>query len=124
VVGARLQVSGFRFQTILAEAAFQAANSLRRWPNGSRQPDVLSEDSLQSEWVMTEIRRAREAEIRENRRKLFPIRLVDLEEIRKWRCFDADLGKDLAKEIREYQIMRRQAATRVGEEKVLRKVSA
>lgn len=37
---------------------------------------VLSENSLQSEWVMTEIRKAREAEKRENRRKLFPIRLV------------------------------------------------
>jgi hypothetical protein len=65
---------------------------------------VLSENSLQSEWVMTEIRKAREAEKRENRRKLFPIRLADFEQIRKWRCFDADSGKDLAVEVREYFI--------------------
>lgn len=63
---------------------------------------VLSENSLQSEWVMTEIRRARQVEIRENRRKLFPIRLVSFETIQSWKCFDADSGKDLAVEVREY----------------------
>jgi hypothetical protein len=65
---------------------------------------VLSENSLQSEWVMTEIRKAREAEKKENRRKLFPIRLADFEQIGKWRCPDADGGKDLAVEVREYFI--------------------
>jgi hypothetical protein len=65
---------------------------------------VLSENSLQSEWVMTEIRKARESEKREKRRKLFPIRLADFEQIRKWRCPDADGGKDLAVEVREYFI--------------------
>jgi uncharacterized protein YjbI with pentapeptide repeats len=65
---------------------------------------VLSDNSLQSEWVMTEIRKAREAEKRENRRKLFPIRLADFEQIRRWRCPDADGGKDLAVEVREYFI--------------------
>lgn len=65
---------------------------------------VLSENSLQSEWVMTEIRKAREVEKRENRRKLFPIRLTDFEQIRKWSCPDADSGKDLAIEVREYFI--------------------
>jgi uncharacterized protein YjbI with pentapeptide repeats len=54
---------------------------------------VLSENSLQSEWVMTEIRKAREVEKKESRRKLFPIRLADFEQIRKWRCPDADGGK-------------------------------
>jgi hypothetical protein len=63
---------------------------------------VLSENSLQSEWVMTEIRRARKAEREENRRKLFPIRLVDFDAIHKWECFDADSGNDLAVELREY----------------------
>jgi len=38
---------------------------------------VLSEHSLQSEWVMSEIRQAREVERKEKRRKLFPIRLLD-----------------------------------------------
>ena len=65
---------------------------------------VLSENSLQSEWVMTELRRARKTEIKDKRRKLFPIMLVDFETIRDWECFDADAGKDLAVEVREYFI--------------------
>lgn len=65
---------------------------------------VLSENSMKSEWVMTEIRRARKVEREENRRKLFPIRLVDFEAIQKWECFDADTGKDLGVELREYYI--------------------
>jgi uncharacterized protein YjbI with pentapeptide repeats len=65
---------------------------------------VLSENSLQSEWVMTEIRRARKAEREEKRRKLFPIRLVDFNAIQKWECFDTDSGKDLGVELREYFI--------------------
>jgi len=63
---------------------------------------VLSQNSIHSEWVTTEIRRARQAEQRDKRRKLFPIRLVDWETIRDWECFDADTGKDLAVEVREY----------------------
>jgi hypothetical protein len=31
---------------------------------------------------------------------LFPISLVSFEELREWRCFDADTGKDSAREIR------------------------
>ena len=65
---------------------------------------VLSESSMKSEWVMTEIRRAKKVELEEKRRKLFPIRLVDFEAIQKWECFDADSGKDLAVEVREYYI--------------------
>lgn len=65
---------------------------------------VLSENSLQSEWVATEIRRARKAEREDNRRKLFPIRLVAFDEIQKWDCFDAESGKDLGVELREYFI--------------------
>jgi hypothetical protein len=65
---------------------------------------VLSEHSIKSEWVMTEIRKAREGEKRENRRKLFPVRLVDFDTLRNWTCFDADSGKDLAVEVREYFI--------------------
>ena len=59
---------------------------------------------MNSEWVKTEIRKGRKAELRDNRRKLFPIRLVDFETVRDWECFDADLGKDLAVELREYFI--------------------
>ncbi|HZT57247.1 MAG TPA: toll/interleukin-1 receptor domain-containing protein [Pyrinomonadaceae bacterium] len=65
---------------------------------------VLSERSLESKWVMTEIRRARKVELRENRRKLFPIRLVDYETLQAWECFDADTGEDLASEVRQYFI--------------------
>jgi hypothetical protein len=65
---------------------------------------VLSENSIRSEWVITEIRSARKVEREENRRKLFPIRLVDLDTICKWECFDADSGKDLAVELREFYI--------------------
>jgi hypothetical protein len=65
---------------------------------------VLSETSLQSEWVMTELRKARKAERQSGKRKLFPVRLVDFETLRDWECFDADSGKDLAVELREYFI--------------------
>ena len=40
----------------------------------------------------------------EKSRKLFPIRLTDFETLRDWTCFDADTGKDLAVEVREYFI--------------------
>jgi len=65
---------------------------------------VLSESSMQSEWVITEILRARETEVREGRRKLFPISIVEFDKVKAWRRFDADTGKDLAKEVREYFI--------------------
>jgi TIR domain/Pentapeptide repeats (8 copies) len=65
---------------------------------------VLSEASLKSDWVMTELRKARQAEQQSGKRKLFPVRLVDLETLRDWECFDADTGKDLAVEVREYFI--------------------
>jgi hypothetical protein len=65
---------------------------------------VLSEASLDSEWVKTELRTARRRELDEDRRVLFPIRLVDFERLRQWECFDADTGKDLAVEVREYPI--------------------
>ena len=65
---------------------------------------VLSENSMQSDWVVAEIREERKVELAEKRRKLFPIRLVDFERIRDWICHDADAGKDLAVEVREYFI--------------------
>ena len=47
---------------------------------------------------------ARKAELRDKCRKLFPIRLVDMDTLRDWECFDADTGKDLALEVREYLV--------------------
>jgi uncharacterized protein YjbI with pentapeptide repeats len=65
---------------------------------------ILSEHSMSSEWVQTEISKARKREVREKVRVLFPISLAQFEAIREWECFDADMGKDSAREIREYYI--------------------
>ena len=65
---------------------------------------ILSPNSMNSEWVQTEIRKARKRERTEKKRVLFPVRLISFEAIRDWELFDADEGKDLAVEIREYYI--------------------
>jgi hypothetical protein len=66
---------------------------------------ILSEASMNSEWVKTEIAEARKREVAENRRVLFPLALVSFERVlRQWECFDADTGKDSAREIREYYL--------------------
>jgi hypothetical protein len=65
---------------------------------------ILSPHSMESEWVKTEIAKARKSEVRDKRRVLFPIRVVPFETLRDWECFDADAGKDSAREIREYFI--------------------
>ena len=65
---------------------------------------ILSEASMASEWVKTEIANARAKEREQKRQVLFPIGLVPFGEIRKWKNFDADMGKDSAREIREYFI--------------------
>ena len=59
---------------------------------------------MEGECVKTEIAKARKRELREKRRVLFPVRLVDFETVCDWECFDADAGKDSAREIREYFI--------------------
>jgi hypothetical protein len=64
---------------------------------------VLSEQSIASEWVITELSRALKAERKTNRQKFFPIRLVDFATLQAWECFD-DTGKDLAVEVRKYFI--------------------
>ncbi len=65
---------------------------------------ILSEHSMSSEWVNTEIAKARKREVKEAKRVLFPVRLVGFETLRDWECFDGDTGKDSAREIREYFI--------------------
>jgi hypothetical protein len=65
---------------------------------------VLSEHSMSSDWVITEIRAARKKEREEKRQVLFPISLVPFDRIQRWECFDSDTGKDLATEVREYFI--------------------
>jgi len=65
---------------------------------------ILSEESMKSEWVKREIRNARRAEKKENRRKLFPIRLVDYESIENWKGFEGDGAEDLAFELGKFYI--------------------
>jgi TIR domain len=65
---------------------------------------ILSFHRMNSEWVKTEITKARQREVQEKRQVLFPVCLVSYEAIREWKCFDADTGKDSAREIREYFI--------------------
>jgi hypothetical protein len=65
---------------------------------------VLSEHSMKSDWVATEIYKARQREKKENKRVLFPIRLCSFDAIKEWQNIDPDSGKDMAREIREYFI--------------------
>jgi len=65
---------------------------------------ILSEHSMNSTWVETEIRRARRRERQEGRQLLFPIRLTSYEALQNWTLFDANEGRDLAAEVREYFI--------------------
>ncbi len=55
-------------------------------------------------WVKSEIANARKREKREGKQLLFPITLVPFEAIKQWKLFDADIGTDAAREIREYFI--------------------
>lgn len=65
---------------------------------------VLSEHSMASPWVATEIYHARQREARDGKRIVFPMRLVPWENIRQWQCLDDDTGEDMAQEIQEYFI--------------------
>jgi uncharacterized protein YjbI with pentapeptide repeats len=65
---------------------------------------ILSEHSMSSEWVKTELAKARKREVKEGKRVLFPVRLAPFEALRDWECFDSDTGKDSAREVREYFI--------------------
>jgi hypothetical protein len=65
---------------------------------------ILSEASINSLWVKTEIANARAREADEKRQMLFPITLVPFDRIKEWKLFDADRGIDSAREIREYFI--------------------
>jgi dihydroxyacetone kinase DhaKLM complex PTS-EIIA-like component DhaM len=65
---------------------------------------VLSKASMGSDWVQHEVIRAVEREKAEERQILFPIGLVEFNAIKSWTAFDSDLGRDLAKVVREYHI--------------------
>jgi hypothetical protein len=63
---------------------------------------ILSDASMSSNWVKTEIANARAKEDQQKRQMLFPISLVPFDRIKAWTLFDADAGIDSAREIREY----------------------
>ena len=63
---------------------------------------ILSDASMNSNWVKTEIANARAKEEQQERQMLFPISVVPFERIKAWKLFDADTGIDSAREIREY----------------------
>lgn len=65
---------------------------------------ILSEHSIKSNWVSSEIAKAIEVQEREGRNVIFPIRLVTFDVLQSWSCFDGDIGKDSAQEIRKYYI--------------------
>jgi uncharacterized protein YjbI with pentapeptide repeats len=63
---------------------------------------ILSKESMSSEWVRTEIEKARQKELSSKHHVLFPLALVPYSDIRAWQQFNVDLGEDTARVIREY----------------------
>ena len=63
---------------------------------------VLSDASMNSNWVKTEIANARAKEEQQSRQMLFPITLVPFDSIRAWKCSMPTPGSTAAREIREY----------------------
>lgn len=64
---------------------------------------IISEASMDSEWVQYEISEARRREKDESRRVLFPISVVEFGKLKNW-VIEDDESPDLAKEIRKYFI--------------------
>lgn len=65
---------------------------------------VLSESSLQSEWVANEIRWARGLEASSGVQALFPISLLPYASLKAWELIDLENGADLAAHVRSYFI--------------------
>jgi hypothetical protein len=65
---------------------------------------ILSEASMNSNWVETEIASALAREEQQKRQMLFPITLVKFDRIKEWKLFDANTGINSAQEIRGYFI--------------------
>lgn len=65
---------------------------------------VLSENSMDSTWVNTEIYKARKKEKQSGKKVLFPISIVPHEKVQDWECFDTDTGMDMARDIRQFYI--------------------
>ncbi len=65
---------------------------------------ILSPNSMNSDWVGSEIIRAKKKEDRQGFQMLFPVSIAHYDKITDWEFFDSDTGRDLAREIREYFI--------------------
>ena len=63
---------------------------------------ILSRDSMGSNWVQMEIRKAQKRErVVGRKRVVFPVRLASCGAPHEWTLFDADEGENMATEIRE-----------------------
>lgn len=82
----------------LSESIFSAIDSF------DRLIVVLSEHSMSSQWVNSELHRAYQRQRKEKQNILFPISIVPYSKVKEWQAFDSDSGKDLAVELREYLI--------------------
>jgi hypothetical protein len=58
---------------------------------------ILSNTSMNSPWVKTEIANERTRETQQGRQMLFSITLVPFDRIPEWKCFDAETGTDSAR---------------------------
>ena len=65
---------------------------------------ILSENSMNSDWVKWEIKKACKKEKDTGRNVLFPIGLAPYKKIESWKCLDLDGGEDLAAKVRDYHI--------------------
>lgn len=65
---------------------------------------ILSPDSIKSDWVKREIKKAAKRQAQEKKDVLFPVSLVPFKQLQQWEYWEGDLSKDLAAEIREYLI--------------------
>ena len=66
---------------------------------------VLSEASMKSEWVKSELLRAIETSDRTGETVLFPIRLVGMDVVDAWECPEPGGPRDLARIVRDYFIV-------------------
>jgi hypothetical protein len=68
-----------------------------------RQLLILSNHSIHSSWIRSEVEKTLLRGLNENRRIVYPVSTCSLEELEKWKT-DPEPGKDYAREIREYFI--------------------
>ncbi len=90
---------------------------------------VLSDSSMRSDWVKTEIRKALKVEREGGRQKLFPIRLVGMDALNNWECIDPRSGRDMADEVCRYFIVdfsqwQNESAFETGVAKLVRDLGA